>query len=183
MPEDYYKTLGVSRDASADEIQKAYRKLARKYHPDLADDKEAAKEQFQKVQHAYEVLSDEKKRNLYDRLGPEFERAGGYHGQVPDDVDMEQMFGGSMPPGGFEDILRQIFGGATMGGGFTGADPRGGGFPGGGFPGGGFQPGGTRTQTRQAPARGHDIEQSITIPFATAVLGGKHQLSLKRTSG
>ena len=184
MPEDYYKTLGVSRDASDDEIQKAYRKLARKYHPDLADDKEAAKEQFQKVQHAYDVLSDEKKRKLYDRLGPEFERAGGYHGQMPEDVDIEQIFGGSMPQGGFEDILRQIFGGGAPMGGFQGGDPRGGrgGFYG-GFPGGGFEPGGTRTQTQQAPARGRDLEQTITIPFATAVLGGKHQVTLQRSSG
>ena len=69
--EDYYKILGVSKDASADEIQKAYRKLARKFHPDLHADKEEkdrekAKQQFQKVQQAYDVLSDEKKRQMYD---------------------------------------------------------------------------------------------------------------------
>ncbi|MDG2013149.1 MAG: DnaJ domain-containing protein, partial [Pirellulaceae bacterium] len=61
MADDHYKTLGVSRSASAEEIQKAYRRLARKYHPDLAEDKEQAKQKFQKVQHAYDVLSDPKK--------------------------------------------------------------------------------------------------------------------------
>ena len=67
--EDYYNTLGVSKDASADDIQKAYRKLARKFHPDLHADKEEkdreqAKQKFQKVQQAYDVLSDEKKRQM-----------------------------------------------------------------------------------------------------------------------
>src|SRR4026209_1512684 len=70
---DYYKTLGVSRGASKDEIQKAYRQLAKKFHPDLNPDDKTAKKKFQEVQQAYDVLSDEKKRQMYDQFGPEFE--------------------------------------------------------------------------------------------------------------
>ena len=82
MADDYYQVLGLSRGASADEIHKAHKRLARKYHPDLHEDddprdKKRAKEQFQKVQQAYDVLSDPEKRNMYDQFGPEFERMGG----------------------------------------------------------------------------------------------------------
>ena len=169
MAEDLYAVLGVSQSASEEEIQKAYRKLATKFHPDLAEDKKTAKEKFQKIQHAYDVLSDSKKRKLYDRYGPAFEeigRGGGNpfaQGQMPDgmQLDLEQMFGrGSGGGGGFEEILRSVFGGprSAAGHGFGGAQPR-------------------------QPARGRNIEQSITIPFATSVLGGKHQLSLQQTNG
>src|SRR6188508_2698476 len=90
MAEDYYATLGVGRSANADEIQKAYRKLARKYHPDLNPDDKAAQKKFKEVQHAYDVLSDEKKRKLYDQFGPNFEQMGQGAGpqwssQVPPD--------------------------------------------------------------------------------------------------
>ena len=70
--EDYYKTLGVKRDASEQEIKKAFKKLAIKYHPDRnQDDPESAKEQFTKIANAYEVLSDEEKRRIYDQTGEE----------------------------------------------------------------------------------------------------------------
>jgi DnaJ-class molecular chaperone len=173
MADDYYSVLGVSRTATGDEIQKAYRRLARRHHPDLADDKEQAKEQFQKVQHAYDVLSDEKKRQLYDQLGPAYEQAGGRNpfadGQMPEGFDMEQIFGrGGAPAGGFEEILRQVFGGAAPGGATSGF--------------GGYGRG-SGPAAAQGPARGQDLEQEITVPFATAVLGGRHQLSLTRSSG
>src|SRR4029078_5230702 len=90
MAADYYKTLGVEKGASESDIQKAYRKLARKYHPDLHPDDKAAQQKFKEGQHAYVVLSDDKKRKMYDQFGPDFERmgsagpgAGGPGGQGP----------------------------------------------------------------------------------------------------
>ena len=76
MAEDYYKTLEVARGATADDIQKAYRRLARKYHPDLHPDDKGAKKKFQEVQAAFDVLNDPKKRELYDRYGSEYESVG-----------------------------------------------------------------------------------------------------------
>ena len=175
MPEqDYYSVLGVSKTSSAEEIQKSYRKLARKYHPDLQGedekDQERAKQKFQKIQQAYDTLSDPKKRKMYDQMGPGYEQMGGQNpfggGQSPfgggqnpfgggGGIDIGQMFGGGGGGGGFEDILRQMGGGGGMGG-----DPR-----------------------RQAQAKGSDVEQEITVPFATAILGGQHQISLQRRGG
>ncbi len=167
--DDYYKVLGVSKNASESEIQKAYRKLARKYHPDLHADAEQrerdrAKQQFQKVQQAYDVLSDPKKRGMYDQMGPGFEQMGGSpfggggspFGGGPGGIDISQIFGGG-GGGGFEDILRQ------MGGGGMGGGPMGGG--------------------QRTPPKGRDVEQEITVPFATAILGGQHQISLQRRNG
>src|SRR6188508_718420 len=108
MSDDYYKTLGLSRGASADEIQKAYRKLAKKHHPDLNPDDKAAQKKFKEVQQAYDVLSDDKKRKMYDQFGPGFEqvRQGGgpqWSSQVPPEmegVDFGQVFGGGARSGG-----------------------------------------------------------------------------------
>ena len=75
MSEDYYKTLEVPREASQDDIQKSYRRLARKYHPDLNPDDKTAKAKFQEVQAAFDVLNDSKKREMYDRYGSSFESA------------------------------------------------------------------------------------------------------------
>ncbi len=69
MAKDPYETLGVKRDASEDDIQKAYRKLARKYHPDMNPDDASAKSKFQEVQNAFEILSDAEKRKRYDQFG------------------------------------------------------------------------------------------------------------------
>jgi DnaJ-class molecular chaperone len=66
---DYYQTLGVERDAGEDDIRKAYRKLARKHHPDLNPGDKAAEDRFKKVQEAYDVLSDSKKKTMYDQYG------------------------------------------------------------------------------------------------------------------
>ena len=76
MTDDLYDVLGVARDASHDDIRKAYRKLARKHHPDLNPDDPAAEERFKRVSAAYEVLSNAEKRKLYDELGPDAAKIG-----------------------------------------------------------------------------------------------------------
>src|SRR3954465_5655110 len=75
---DYYETLGVSKTASEDEIRSAFRKLARKYHPDVAKDKKTAEEKFKQINEAYEVLSDSEKRKKYDQLGADWNQPGGF---------------------------------------------------------------------------------------------------------
>ncbi|MFW6172145.1 MAG: molecular chaperone DnaJ [Elusimicrobiota bacterium] len=106
-PQDYYNTLGVSRDASQDEIKKAYRKLALKYHPDRTKGDKQAQEKFKEINQAYEVLSDPDKRKRYDQFGAEGV-----------DTDMGggpgQGFGG-FDFGGFSDIFEEFFGGGGFG--------------------------------------------------------------------
>ena len=105
---DYYKALGVSKSATADEIKKAYRKLARQYHPDRNPDDKRAEERFKEVSEAHDVLSDPEKRKQYDRGTGPFATAGGPGG-----------FGGFDPSsftGGFGDILSNLFGGSAGGG-------------------------------------------------------------------
>ncbi len=169
MAEDYYKTLGVARGASIEEIQKSYRKLARRYHPDLHADKDdrekkRAKEKFQQVQQAYDVLSDEKKRRMYDQFGSDFDKMGG--GGNPFGGGGNPFGGaGGNPFGGGEIDLSQLFGGGA--GGFEQM----------------FGGGAGRGQARRPAAKGDNIEQKITVPFATAVLGGQHQISFDRGNG
>src|SRR5947208_8636873 len=75
---DYYETLGVPKTASEDEIRSAFRKLARKHHPDVAKDKKVAEEKFKEMNEAYEVLSDSERRKKYDQLGADWNRPGGF---------------------------------------------------------------------------------------------------------
>lgn len=123
---DYYKTLGVDRKASTDEIRSAYRKLAMKYHPDKNPGDKKAEEKFKEINEAYQVLSDEQKRAHYDRLGSAYSnfrttggRPGDFHwddwyqqgaGQRGGSVNMDDLFGGSGGAGGFSDFFRTIFG-------------------------------------------------------------------------
>jgi len=167
MAEDYYKILGISRNASQADIQKAYRKLARECHPDMNPDDRAAKDKFQQIQQAYDVLNDQEKREKYDRYGSSFESMGGggpgwqtFQGgrQGFQDVDFSALFGqggGAGGFGGFEDILQQFAGGGT----------------------------GRRSRRRPARARGADLLHDLQIPFNTSVTGGEAQLSVRRAGG
>ena len=178
MAEDYYKTLGVRRDASQAEIEDAYRDLTRKWHPDRNPDKEAGRK-FQEIQAAFDVLSDQKKRDLYDRYGSSFESTGaadpkvvitgaarsgpGHGGFEGEGFDFSQFFGerfGAQPQpgggGGFGDFFSQ----------FRQAGA-----------------GGARRPRERASRRGGNIEHELTVPFATSVTGGKVQLSIERASG
>src|SRR3954470_58262 len=106
---DYYQTLGVAKTASQDEVRKAFRKLARQYHPDVAKDKKAAESKFKEINEANEVLSDPEKRRKYDELGANWQ-SGGYQPppgatrgwrQATDTGEQEFHFGGT----GFSDFF------------------------------------------------------------------------------
>jgi len=157
MSKSLYETLDVSTDASAEEIKKAYRRLARKYHPDINKDA-GAEEKFKEINAAYEILSDEQKRQQYDQYGDNMFGGQNFH-------DFANAQGGA----NLDDILRSIFGG----GGFGGARGGFGGFSGGGFGGGGF--GGFSEPDL-------DVSAKIIIPFNVAILGGKHSLSYNNES-
>ncbi|RPI41677.1 MAG: J domain-containing protein [Bacteroidetes bacterium] len=179
---DYYRTLGISKDAAQDEVKKAYRKLAVKYHPDKNPDDKSAEERFKEVSEAYEVLRDPEKRKKYDRLGAnweQFEHAGtGDHGFSR---------GSSRGPGGgtyyFEGDLGDLFGEAGAGGGFSDffraffGDSRG---PQGGFgePFTGFdderQGPGRRTPT----FRGSDMKAELEISLSEAYRGATKVFSV-----
>ena len=103
---DYYEVLGVSKNASDDEIKKAYRSLAKKYHPDVCKEPDA-EEKFKEVQEAYDVLSDPQKREQYNQFGHDGPNMGSGFGQG------FSGFGGSGGFGGFEDIFSSFFGGGS----------------------------------------------------------------------
>ena len=154
MSKSLYTTLEVASTANETEIKKAYRKLSRQYHPDVNKDP-AAEEKFKEINAAYEVLSDKEKRAKYDQYGDSMFGGQNFH-------DFAQGQGGNVD---LDEILRSMFG--QGGGGFGG-----GGFGGGGF-GGGFGGGGGVNL---------DIDANVTVPFAVAVLGGKHTISFSGDS-
>jgi|SRR2546422_3237671 len=125
---DYYEILGVPRSAKAEEIKKAYRKLARKYHPDLNPQNNQAEEKFKEIQEAYEVLSDAEKRRKYDQLGANWKNGadftpppnwGGFQGTI----NMDDLFGGAgeQRSSAFSDFFEMLFGGVGGMGGFGGS--------------------------------------------------------------
>jgi len=152
-----YETLGVSENASADEIKKAYRKLARKYHPDVNKTSEA-EEKFKEINAAYEILSDPKKKQQYDMHGDNMFGGQSFHD-----------FAGGQGGVDLDEILRSIFGGGGgFSGGFSGNFGGSGGY--GDFGGAGF---GTPNL---------DLETKIVIPFNVAVLGGTHTVNVNGES-
>src|SRR5437588_10151772 len=155
---DYYETLGVPKTATEEEIRSAFRKLARKYHPDVAKDKKAAEEKFKEIQEAYEVLGDAEKRKKYDQLGANWKNGaeftpppnwGGFQGTI----NMEDLFGRASEQRGnaFSDFFEMLFGGM-------------GGAPGmGGFGGG---TAGTRTRARPGTrAPQPEAETELALPL------------------
>ncbi len=165
MANDYYQTLGVSKTASADEIKKAYRKLAVKYHPDKNPGDKSAEEKFKQVSEAYDVLSDPKKRKQYDQFGSDYFRAGGASAGGA---------GGAYGGGGFRDpydIFSQVFGGAYGSGGvnaemfenlFSGSSRRG------------------RRSSPQGGRNGADLQYKLEISFDEAVHGTDKRVRLAK---
>ncbi len=149
---DFYEILGLSKSASADEIKKAYRNLARKYHPDV--NKEPGSEaKFKELSEAYSVLSDDRKRAQYDQFGqagPQFSGGQGYGGQGFEGFDLNDLFrggfGGGFGGGAFEDLFESMFGG-----------------------------GGSR---RAGPQRGDDLRYDMTISLEDAAKGLKKEIEL-----
>lgn len=170
---DYYKTLGIARDASDDDIKKAFRKLARLYHPDVAKDKKGAEAKFKEINEAHEVLSDPEKRRKYDELGANWDQAGS--GRPPPHAgtadwrgtgggDQEFHFGGT----GFSDFFERFF-------------SRGGGGP-------DMEDVLRRGRRGRRPAgepeyaeRGADIEGDILVTLHEALHGSMRTLSLRRS--
>ncbi len=173
---DYYETLGVSKTATDDEIKSAFRKLARKFHPDVAKDKKGAEEKFKQINEAYEVLSDKEKRAKYDQLGADWNQPGGF--QPPPNWGPQRRGGGGTPFGtgdgggvefefggtGFSDFFEAFFGGgrgqSAFGGGAAGE----------------FGRRGPEAQ------RGSDVEADIMVTLEEALHGSKRTVSLRRTS-
>ncbi|MEE1941761.1 molecular chaperone DnaJ [Streptomyces sp. TRM 70361] len=165
VEKDYYKVLGVPKDATEAEIKKAYRKLAREYHPDANKGDTRAEERFKEVSEAHDVLGDPKRRKEYDEARALF-GAGGFRPGP-----------GAGGPGGFNFDLNDLFGGAPQGGGGA-AGGFGGGF--GDVLGGLFNRGGTGTRTQ--PRRGQDIESEVTLSFTEAVHGATVPLRMSSSA-
>jgi DnaJ-class molecular chaperone len=157
MPADFYETLGVKRDASEDEIKKAYRKLARQYHPDRNPGDKQAERKFKEIQQAYDILGDKKKRGQYDQFGTAGPEAGfsGFGGAAGPTFHWESGDGAGIDP---NEIFSQFFGGMGGMGAGTGRRPRGG------------------RARRPEPAERYETE--VTIPFLTAALGGSIDLRI-----
>src|SRR2546423_3335001 len=176
---DYYEILGVARSAKEEEIKKSYRKLARKYHPDLNPNNKQSEERFKEIQEAYEVLSDTEKRRKYDQLGanwkngadftppPNWGGSGGGGGGFQGTINMEDLFGraGQQRGTAFSDFFEMIFGG--MGG---AAET-------GGF-GGRAAGAGARTRSGRTAPRG-EAETELALPLEEMHRGTQRRLTVQ----
>jgi DnaJ-class molecular chaperone len=169
---DYYEILGVPRTASDAEIKKAFRKLAREYHPDVAKNKKQAEEKFKELNEAYEVLGDPAKRKKYDELGPNWSSGaefrtppgwesfgtgrGGFPGRGPRGEEFEFQFGGT----GFSDFFEQLFGSR-------------------GARAGGFGGPGTFSEESFGTERGRDIEGDIMVTLEEVLRGSVRSVSVR----
>jgi molecular chaperone DnaJ len=168
--EDFYQILGVKRDAKPEEIKKAYRRMARKYHPDVNPGDKASEERFKLITEAHEVLSDEKKRKVYDRFGSYSDQLadaaargasgpdGGAGRGVPFDFagfDWGNASGGASSAGGssFRDIFSELFGGGKA----------------------------EKEPPRPMPQKGADIEMPLALSFEEAVTGLTTNITVNRS--
>ena len=170
---DYYKILGIKKDAKADEVKKSYRRLARKFHPDVNPNDKSAEDKFKEVQEAYDVLSDDKKRKIFDRFGYYNDNlsaespygagassAGGAAGFDFSGFDFSQGSTSSGAGGGssFRDIFSDLFGGSS---------------------GAGFRP--EPEPPRAMPKKGRDIEIPLALSFEEAVTGLTTNITVNRS--
>ena len=140
---DFYAELGVKKDATADEIKKAYRKLARANHPDSHPDDTAKHEKFKTVAEAYDVVGDPEKRKKYDEMRSLYGAGGGFRGGFPGGFDLNDLLRDRAGGGGFGDMFGDLFGG-----------------------------GAGRTRSHQPrPQKGADVETRATISFTDALSG------------
>ena len=148
---DYYELLGIPRGSSDEEIKKAYRKLAMKYHPDRNQGDKVSEEKFKEINEAYEILSDPEKKKMYDQFGKSAFGQGGFGGQGPGGagVDFGDIFGGS----GFEDIFNTFFGGG---------------------------PTRRSTDSRSSTARGSDIRADITLNISDILSDKNLKIKVRR---
>jgi curved DNA-binding protein len=167
---DYYKILGVPRSASQDDIKKAFRKLARQYHPDVAREKKGAEEKFKEINEAYEVLGDPQNRSKYDKLGTDGEEAAGFQGAPGGrwrggrgsggEEGVEFHFDGT----GFSDFFEQFFGRGSR---FDGANDF-------------VSPGAGSAEEAGFVHRGSDFESDILVTLEEALTGSERTISLQR---
>jgi len=161
---DYYEILGLSREATQDEVRKAFRKLARKYHPDVAEDKATAQEKFKEINEAYEVLGDAEKRKKYDTLGANWNNQGGPPPGAYSGFGSGEDFGDAFhfEGTGFSDFFENYFSGRATRGGFGQARPGAG---------------------SSVQRRGRDIESEILVTLDEVMTGSERSLVMQAKRG